>query len=193
MKLKCIGKLCTQRAEVDILQKIDKSGLVRRFVGDGNAFYEVGELGDAVNLDIMQTIFDVKKEDRPYWTYSNNTHAADPLLEDEYEGEEQLQMIDLRLKWHGLELIPFSHTCGICFIDADYLAPLRDEIKEGGVGFYKRPALQAVTVKNGMCKAIACIVFSAVPEAAVDALFQIYRAIENETAQKCQKNAMEYA
>lgn len=193
MKLKSIGKLCTQRAEVDILQKIDKSGLVRRFVGDGNAFYEVGELGDAVNLDIMQTIFDVKKEDRPYWTYSNNTHVADPLLEDEYEGEEQLQMIDLRMKWHGLELIPFSHAGGICFIDADYLAPLRDEIKEGGVGFYKRPAMQAVTVKNGMCKAIACIVFSAVPEAAVDALFQIYRAIENETAQKCQKNAMEYA
>ncbi len=193
MKLKSIGKLCTQRAEVNILQIYDKNGHVRRFVGDGKAFYEVGELGETVNLDIMQTIFDVKKEDRASWSYSNNTHAADALLEDEYEGEEILKVIDLRLKWHGLELIPFSYAGGICFIDADYLAPLRDEIKEGGIGFYKRPALQAVTVKNGMCKAIACIVLSSVPDAAVDALYEIYRTIENKTAQKCQKDAMAHA
>lgn len=184
MKLKSIGKLCTYRKEVNILQKINDTGTIRRYIGDGHAFYEVGELGDVVDLDIMQTIFDVKKEDRAYWTYSNNTHAADPLLEDEYEGEEQLQMIDLRLKWHGLELIPFSYAGGICFLDADYLAPLRDEIKEGGVGFYKRPALQAVTVKNGMCKAIACIVFSAVPDAAVEALFEIYSALSQYQAEK---------
>lgn len=187
MKLKSIGKLCTNRKEVNILQKIIDTGTIRRYIGDGHAFYEVGELGDVVDLDIMQTIFDVKKEDRAYWTYSNNTSAAFPHLDDVYEGEEQLHMIDLRLKWHRAELIPFSHADGICFIDADYLAPLRDEIKEGGVGFFKRRHCQAVTIKNGMCKAIACIDFSEVPAGAVDALFEIYRAIY-ETGEKEQKN-----
>lgn len=177
MKLKSIGKLCTYRKEVNILQKINDTGMIRRYIGDGHAFYEVGELGDVVDLDIMQTIFDVKKEDRTSWSYRNMTESVYAPLEDECAGEQILKAIDLRMKWHGLELMPLSYTDGICFIDTDYLAPMRDEIKEGGVGFYKRKGESIVTVKNGMCKAIACIMLSKVPEAAVDALYEIYRAI----------------
>lgn len=189
MRLKSIGKLCTQRAEVDILQLIDENGIIRRYVGDGCAFYEVGELGDVITLDIMYTIFDVKKEDRGKWSYRNSTETDFPFLRDEYEGEEIIQPLHLRLKHHGLELVAFRSAGGVLFINADYLAPMKDEIKDGGIGFYRRPGQSAITVKNGMCKAIACIALMEIPASAVDALFEIYRAISQKQPENSQKDA----
>lgn len=157
MRLKKIGAICSASKTVQILEKADEAGVIRRYIGTGSALYEVGDLGEGLSLEIMQTIFDVPEKDRREWNYIERVVANYPLLDDVCDHEEQLSVLDLLITHRGDKLVSLCTDRSIVFIDADYLAPLRDEIKAGGVAFFKRPGNLAITVKDGMCKAIAAI------------------------------------
>lgn len=157
MRLKKIGTICAATKSVQILEKIDEAGVMRRFIGNGSALYEVGDLGASMTLEIMQTIFDIPEKDRREWSYTERMVANYPLLDDVCEQEEQLSVSALMITHRSDDLVPLYTDREVVFLDLDYLAPLKDEIKAGGVAFFKRPGNLAITVKDGMCKAIAAI------------------------------------
>ncbi|MBR0081568.1 MAG: hypothetical protein IJP98_02375 [Clostridia bacterium] len=173
MQLKKIAKICAATRTIVTYEHIEEgTGAVRRFVGDKFALYEVGNLGDSITLEIMQTIFDVKKEDRPGWTFvvkPYNPEIAE-ILADTCEDEVGMSAYGVHLQYRGAVLIPFYGGGKIFFVEETYFAPLRDEIKAGGIGVYWRRNWDVLTVKNGLCQTIACVSAFTLPEDVVEAL-----------------------
>lgn len=180
MQLKQIGRLCTASKSVNVLYKIDGNGCVRQFVGDGYCLYEVDDLGESVTLEIMQTIFDAKPEERGRWAFNSQTLNIHPLLEDYDSTDEPVQEIPMRIYYLGVMFIPFKSSRGIMFVPSHDMKPLRDEIKQGGVTFLRRGNYNAILVKKGLLGVIAYIQTMLLPEGAIRSLYEITRLIDED-------------
>lgn len=127
MKLKKISSLCNKNKRYILYDKMDSTGKITQWLGDGNAAYPLDGL-PLLNEDSLCRMFDIseKQRDNIYFDHAEwrdiiNVEDTDP---DETEAEE----MELGIVRNGRQLVPLMGRDGIVFIDGKYLSPLEDEI-----------------------------------------------------------------
>lgn len=135
MIMKKAAALCRARKYACIMSSRGENGeLLNQYMGDGSAFYELPE---ALTLTIgsLAAILDISEEERKKWNLTDI-----PVPEGLDFGwitakDVRIMPYPLHLLNGSYELIPLITTDGICFIDAGYLAPLKDARE---LEFYER-------------------------------------------------------
>lgn len=127
MKLKKISSLCNKNKRYILYDKMDSTGKITQWLGDGNAAYPLDGL-PLLNEDSLCRMFDIseKQRDNIYFDHAEwrdiiNVEDTDP---DETKAEE----MELGIVRNGRQQVPLMGRDGIVFIDGKYLSPLEDEI-----------------------------------------------------------------
>lgn len=150
MKLKRIASLCSSKGVFYLMDQVDQEGaILRQWLGDGYASYPLEGLPylDTENLCAMFDISDAKQEKCGF--YHKKTPAS-LNMDDIDEGEREVAMPKLYVRYNGMDLLPLETSLGVIFIQSKYLSPVDDSdylrlferhSKNGGV---------YIAAKNGM-------------------------------------------
>lgn len=126
MKLKKVGALCNGVNIYKLFDKVDGSGEVTQWLGDGNAAYPLHGL-PYMNEDSLYRMFDVteKKQDKAYFTHEAMPEALD--VDDVSKTDCVAEDMGITVSFGGAVLLPLSYSGGILFIQSKYLGPLEDQ------------------------------------------------------------------
>ena len=184
MKLKKVGTLCNGVNIYKLFDKVDGTGEITQWLGDGNAAYPLHGL-PYMNEDSMYRMFDVteKKQDKAYFVHEempealnvDDVSATDCIAED----------MGVTVSYNGAVLLPLSYTGGILYIQSKYLGPLEDQadflqlyvrrMENGG---------RYVVAKTGMLIAGIIFPYNAMQESFVQRLEEI-AAVTRRELERC--------
>lgn len=126
MKLKKVAALCNSVNIYRLHDKVDSTGEIAQWLGDGCATYPLHGL-PYMEEDSLYRMFDVteKKQDKAYFTHEampeginvDDVSATDQIAED----------MGVTISYGGTVLLPLRYTGGILFIQSKYLGPLEDQ------------------------------------------------------------------
>ena len=126
MKLKKVGALCNSVNIYRLHDKVDSTGEIVQWLGDGNATYPLLGL-PYMNEESLYRMFDVteKKQDKAYFTHEPMPEALD--VDDVSATDLVAEDMGITVSYGGTVLLPLSYRDGILFIQSKYLGPLEDQ------------------------------------------------------------------
>lgn len=106
--------------------KVDSTGEIVQWLGDGNATYPLLGL-PYMNEESLYRMFDVteKKQDKAYFTHEAMPEALD--VDDVSKTDQVAEDMGITISYGGTVLLPLSYTGGILYIQSKYLGPLEDQ------------------------------------------------------------------
>lgn len=126
MKLKKVGALCNSVNIYRLHDKVDSTGEIVQWLGDGNATYPLLGL-PYMNEESLYRMFDVteKKQDKAYFTHEAMPEALD--VDDVSKTDQVAEDMGITISYGGTVLLPLSYTGGILYIQSKYLGPMEDQ------------------------------------------------------------------
>lgn len=173
MKLKKVAALCNSVNIYRLHDKVDSTGEIAQWLGDGCATYPLHGL-PYMEEDSLYRMFDVteKKQDKAYFIHEampeginvDDVSATDQIAED----------MGVTISYGGTVLLPLRYTGGILFIQSKYLGPLEDQADF--LQLYVRRTESGgryVVAKTGMLIAGIIYPYNAVQESFVQQLEEV--------------------
>lgn len=127
MKLKKISSLCNKNKRYILYDKMDSTGKITQWLGDGNAAYPLDGL-PLLNEDSLCKMFDISEKQRDNINFDHAEWRDIINVEDTDPDESEAKEMELGIVRNGRQLVPLMGRDGIVFIDGKYLSPLEDEI-----------------------------------------------------------------
>lgn len=126
MKIKRIAALCNRAKSYELYDKMDDTGGITQWLGDGCSAYPLHGL-PLLDEDSLCKMFDITDKQRDClnvsrrgWDEHINANDTDPT-------ETPAEEMEPGIICKGRELIPLIGREGIIFIDSKYLSPLDEE------------------------------------------------------------------
>lgn len=164
MKLKKVVALCNKAKCFVLFDKIDSTGEITQWLGDGSAFYPLNGL-PILDKETLFAVFDIPEKQqgeisviRKEMPDALNVDDTDPTERAAQEGE-------ISLLWYGSELQPLSTSKGITFIQRKYLDPLDDVM--GMIRLFERVTADGqpyIVAKAGLLLAAVIMPYTAAKE-----------------------------
>lgn len=175
MKLKKVISICGKSKCYRLYDKIDSTGEITQWLGDGFAIYPLNGL-PILDEESLCAVFDISEKQRDNMTVSR-VGMPDAVNTDDTDPEERvLKDDDFSIFYGGTELQPFKTRNGITFIQRKYLAPLEDVLDM--VQLYERvtPDGQSyIAAKTGLLIAAVIFPYNVVKEKFVTRLEEVTR------------------
>lgn len=175
MKLKKVISLCGKSKCFRLYDRIDSTGEITQWLGDGFAIYPLNGL-PILDEESLCAVFDISEKQRENMTIRRVNMPDTVNTDDTDPAERVLQDDDFSIFYGGTELQPLKTRNGITFIQRKYLAPLEDVLDM--VQLYERvtPGGQSyVAAKTGLLIAAAIFPYSVVNEKFVTRLEEVTR------------------
>lgn len=180
MKLKKVVALCNKAKGFCLFDKLDSTGEITQWLGDGYAIYPLIGL-PILDEESLCAVFDISEKQRenisvrraamPDVVNADDTDPAERVLNDD----------DFSIIYAGTELKPLKTRNGIIFIQQKYLAPLDDVLDV--VHLYERVTPDGQTyiaAKAGLLIAAVIFPYSVINEKFVNRLEEVARESRRE-------------
>ncbi|MCM1439675.1 MAG: hypothetical protein NC131_10840 [Roseburia sp.] len=128
MKLKKVVSLCLQQGQVNLLNQVDKDGVVTQWMGDGGAFYPLNGV-PFLDEGTLCTVFDVPEKKQEKILIQCMDFPAGLDVADYTAGDRGVETLGVSIGYGGTTLLPMKIMgagAGIVYIQKKYLAPLED-------------------------------------------------------------------
>lgn len=175
MKLKKVTSLCGKSKCYRLFDKIDSTGEITQWLGDGYAIYPLNGL-PILDEESLCAVFDISEKQRENISVRRAAMPESVNTDDTDPAERVLKDDDFSIIYGGTELQPLKTRNGIMFIQRKYLAPLEDVLDM--VQLYERvtPDGQTyVAAKAGLLIAAVIFPYSVINEKFVTRLEEITR------------------
>ena len=175
MKLKKVASLCGKSKCYRLFDKIDSTGEITQWLGDGYAIYPLNGL-PILDEESLCAVFDISEKKRENISVRRAAMPESINADDTDPAERVLKDDDFSIIYGGTELQPLKTRNGIIFIQRKYLAPLEDVLDM--VQLYERvtPDGQTyVAAKAGLLIAAVIFPYSVINEKFVTRLEEITR------------------
>ncbi len=127
MKLKKVVALCNKEKHFVLFDKMDSTGEITQWMGDGYAIYPLNGL-PILDEETLCAVFDISEKQREN-TIVRRSNMPEAINADDTDPEERvLSDDDFSIIYGGKELQPLKTRSGITFIQRKYLAPLEDAL-----------------------------------------------------------------
>ena len=179
MKLKKVASLCGKSKCYRLFDKIDSTGEITQWLGDGYAIYPLNGL-PILDEESLCAVFDISEKKRENISVRRAAMPESINADDTDPAERVLKDDDFSIIYGGTELQPLKTRNGIIFIQRKYLAPLEDVLDMVQLYERERPDGQSyIVAKTGLLIAAAIFPYSVVNEKFVTRL--------EETARECRR------
>ena len=175
MKLKKVTSLCGKSKCYRLFDKIDSTGEITQWLGDGYAIYPLNGL-PILDEESLCAVFDISEKQRENISVRRAAMPESVNTDDTDPAERVLKDDDFSIIYGGTELQPLKTRNGIMFIQRKYLAPLEDVLDM--VQLYARvtPDGQSyIAAKTGLLIAAVIFPYNVVNEKFVTRLEEIAR------------------
>ena len=175
MKLKKVVALCNKAKGFRLFDKIDSTGEITQWLGDGYAIYPLNGL-PILDEETLCAVFDISEKQRENIIVRRSEMPEAVNVDDTDPAERVLSDDDFSIIYGGAELQPLKTQNGITFIQRKYLAPLEDVLDM--VQLYERvtPDGQSyIAAKAGLLLAAVIFPYKVVNEKFVTRLEEIAR------------------
>lgn len=175
MKLKKVTSLCGKSKCYRLFDKIDSTGEITQWLGDGYAIYPLNGL-PILDEESLCAVFDISEKQRENISVRRAAMPESVNTDDTDPAERVLKDDDFSIIYGGTELQSLKTRNGIMFIQRKYLAPLEDVLDM--VQLYERvtPDGQSyIAAKTGLLIAAVIFPYNVVNEKFVTRLEEIAR------------------
>ena len=175
MKLKKVVALCNKAKGFRLFDKIDSTGEITQWLGDGYAIYPLNGL-PILDEETLCAVFDISEKQRENIIVRRSEMPEAVNVDDTDPAERVLCDDDFSIIYGGAELQPLKTRSGIIFIQRKYLAPLEDVLDM--IQLYERvtPDGQSyIAAKAGLLIAAVIFPYSVINEKFVTRLEEITR------------------
>ncbi|WP_217958111.1 hypothetical protein [Acutalibacter muris] len=175
MKLKKVTSLCGKSKCYRLFDKIDSTGEITQWLGDGYAIYPLNGL-PILDEESLCAVFDISEKQRENISVRRAAMPESVNTDDTDPAERVLKDDDFSIIYGGTELQPLKTRNGIMLIQRKYLAPLEDVLDM--VQLYERvtPDGQSyIAAKTGLLIAAVIFPYNVVNEKFVTRLEEIAR------------------
>lgn len=139
MKLKKVLSICKANGLYYLYDRIDRSGEITQWLGDGYALYPLDGL-PILDEESFCAVFDITGKQREKILFRHERLPEHLNVEDVAAGDKLVREYETTFINGGLRLKPLKTNNGVMFIRSLYLSPLEDVIDM--VQFYERTAPQ---------------------------------------------------
>ena len=175
MKLKKVVALCNKEKQYILFDKLDSTGEITQWLGDGYAIYPLNGL-PILDEETLCAVFDISEKQRENIIVRRQSMPEAINADDTDPSERVLSDDDFSIIYGGAELQPLKTRSGIIFIQRKYLAQLEDVLDM--IQLYERvtPDGQTyVAAKAGLLIAAVIFPYSVINEKLVTRLEEITR------------------
>ena len=175
MKLKKVVALCNKAKGFRLFDKLDSTGEITQWLGDGYAIYPLIGL-PILDEETLCAVFDISEKQRENIVVRRSEMPEAVNVDDTDPAERVLSDDDFSIIYGGAELQPLKTRNGITFIQRKYLAPLEDVLDM--VQLYERvtPDGQSyIAAKAGLLLAAVIFPYKVVNEKFVTRLEEMAR------------------
>lgn len=175
MKLKKVVALCNKAKGFRLFDKLDSTGEITQWLGDGYAIYPLIGL-PILDEETLCAVFDISEKQRENIVVRRSEMPEAVNVDDTDPAERVLCDDDFSIIYGGAELQPLKTRNGITFIQRKYLAPLEDVLDM--VQLYERvtPDGQSyIAAKAGLLLAAVIFPYKVVNEKFVTRLEEMAR------------------
>ena len=175
MKLKKVVALCNKAKGFHLFDKLDSTGEITQWLGDGYAIYPLIGL-PILDEETLCAVFDISEKQRENIVVRRSEMPEAVNVDDTDPAERVLCDDDFSIIYGGAELQPLKTRNGITFIQRKYLAPLEDVLDM--VQLYERvtPDGQSyIAAKAGLLLAAVIFPYKVVNEKFVTRLEEMAR------------------
>ena len=175
MKLKKVVALCNKEKQYILFDKLDSTGEITQWLGDGYAIYPLNGL-PILDEETLCAVFDISEKQLKNTSVRRLTMPDALNVGDTDPDERILKDDDFSITYGGTQVKPLKTRNGIIFIQQKYLAPLEDVLDV--VQLYERvtPDGQTyVAAKAGLLIAAVIFPYRLVTEKFVNRLEEITR------------------
>lgn len=139
MKLKKVLSICKANGLYYLYDRIDRSGEITQWLGDGYALYPLDGL-PILDEESFCAVFDITGKQREKILFRHERLPEHLNVEDVAAGDKLVREYETTFINGGLRLKPLKTNNGVMFIRSLYLSPLEDVIDM--VQFYERATPQ---------------------------------------------------
>lgn len=139
MKLKKVLSICKTNGLYYLYDRIDRSGEITQWLGDGYALYPLDGL-PILDEESFCAVFDITGKQREKILFRHERLPEHLNVEDVAAGDKLVREYETTFINGGLRLKPLKTNNGVMFIRSLYLSPLEDVIDM--VQFYERTTPQ---------------------------------------------------
>jgi hypothetical protein len=139
MKLKKVLSICKTNGLYYLYDRIDRSGEITQWLGDGYALYPLDGL-PILDEESFCAVFDITGKQREKILFRHERLPEHLNVEDVAAGDKLVREYETTFINGGLRLKPLKTNNGVTFIRSLYLSPLEDVIDM--VQFYERTTPQ---------------------------------------------------
>lgn len=139
MKLKKVLSICKTNGFYYLYDRIDRSGEITQWLGDGYALYPLDGL-PILDEESFCAVFDITGKQREKILFRHERLPEHLNVEDVAAGDKLVREYETTFINGGLRLKPLKTNNGVTFIRSLYLSPLEDVIDM--VQFYERTTPQ---------------------------------------------------
>lgn len=160
MKLKKVTALCHKSKHFCLYDKIDSTGAITQWLGDGCAIYPLYGL-PILNEETICAVFDISEKQRDSISIKQATMPEDINTDDTDAEERAAKEDEISIFYNSSELQPLRTSRGITFIQRKYLDPLDDVM--GMVQLFERTTASGqpyIVAKAGLLIAAVIMPYS---------------------------------
>lgn len=164
MKLKKVLSICKTNGLYYLYDRIDRSGEITQWLGDGYALYPLDGL-PILDEESFCAVFDITGKQREKILFRHERLPEHLNVEDVAAGDKLVREYETTFINGGLRLKPLKTNNGVTFIRSLYLSPLEDVIDM--VQFYERTTPQGgsyIVAKAGFLTAAVIMPEVTLPE-----------------------------
>lgn len=175
MKLKKVTSLCSKSKCYRLYDKIDSTGEITQWLGDGFAIYPLNGL-PMLDEESLCAVFDISEKQRENISVRRAAMPDAVNTDDTDPAERVLKDDDFSIIYGGTELKPLNTRNGITFIQSKYLSPLEDVLAV--VQLYERvtpDGISYIVAKTGLLIAAVIFPYKVVNETFVTRLEEVTR------------------
>lgn len=170
MKLKKVAALCAKSKHYVLFDKIDSTGEITQWLGDGYSLYPLNGL-PILDEETLFAVLDVPEKQREKAVVHRDNMPGTFNADDTDPAEIALNEGDIPLILGGTVLQPLMTRKGITFIQRKYLEPLDDML--GMIQLFERVAADGqpyIVAKAGLLIAAIIMPYDAIKESFVSQL-----------------------
>ena len=172
MKLKKVLSICKANGLYYLYDRIDRSGEITQWLGDGYALYPLDGL-PILDEESFCAVFDITGKQREKILFRHERLPEHLNVEDVAAGDKLVREYETTFINGGLRLKPLKTNNGVMFIRSLYLSPLEDVIDM--VQFYERTTPQGgsyIVAKAGFLTAAVIMPYASngVPDLGADTM-----------------------
>ena len=167
MKLKKVATLCAKSKYYVLFDKIDSTGEITQWLGDGYSLYPLNGL-PILDEETLFAVLDVSEKQREKAVVHRDNMPGTFNADDTDPAETALNEGDIPLILGGTVLQPLMTRKGITFIQRKYLEPLDDML--GMIQLFERVAADGqpyIVAKAGLLIAAIIMPYDAIKESFV--------------------------